>query len=551
MSFKKSLINTTTTENGDLTYISTNNNIVDLYYKLVRGISKTKVENILTDYLLYADNQNKYDDYAESVIELFSLLIHTRDIRGGKGEKNIFYWMVEIMNRLQDRFRSARHCIATLIAEPSLVTEFGSFRDINMLYLHLSDSTDTRLIDSLITYYVMNLRNDTTSIKDLSFAWKYAPRENHNTLKRLNRRLVRRLGMTKKEYRIAKSVVGSRLSIVEQKMCGKRFTEINFQGVPSKAMNNYRKAFSNSKGSPEYDRIEAAKKFVEYLENVNKGVANINSSTLYPHELVDKYISSLGWYNTNMGVPDDLIEEQWKALVNGLRESNITGASCVSMVDVSGSMNGNPMNVAIALGIALSELLDNPLDKTEGPFANMFISFDTIPQVINLRRGASLCEKVHTAIRSKWGMSTNFDAALRLILDKCIENKLSASEVPKKMFVFSDMQFDVAQKGASNKWTSRYARIKDEFYMAGMNAIGEPYDVPTIIYWNLRGDTNTVPDTFNTEGVVMLSGFSAKMLKHVFDDTINTLTPLGIVREIIFSERYDYVRDSVRNVINN
>ncbi|KAG8968353.1 hypothetical protein FRC05_001577 [Tulasnella sp. 425] len=77
-------------------------------------------------------------------------------------------------------------------------------------------------------------------------------------------------------------------------------------------------------------------------------------------------------------------------------------------------------------------------------------------------------------------------------------------EMIKKLFVFSDMQFDEASQG--DNWETNHEQI--------VRALGEAgYEVPEVAYWNLQGVSGAKPVTKDTPGVAILSGFSGNMLK--------------------------------------
>ncbi|KAG8976373.1 hypothetical protein FRB90_009199, partial [Tulasnella sp. 427] len=84
-------------------------------------------------------------------------------------------------------------------------------------------------------------------------------------------------------------------------------------------------------------------------------------------------------------------------------------------------------------------------------------------------------------------------------------HKVPKEEMVKRLFVFSDMQFDSACTD-NQKWETSHQQITEAFEKAG-------YDVPEIVYWNLQGVVGAKPVTKDTPGVAMLSGFSGNMLK--------------------------------------
>ena len=147
------------------------------------------------------------------------------------------------------------------------------------------------------------------------------------------------------------------------------------------------------------------------------------------------------------------------------------------MVDVSGSMSGIPMEVAIALGLIVCNVAD-PL------WQKKFLTFDTNPSWVDVSDCPDFKSMVAKTRGAYWGGSTNFSLAMDLILQVVIENSLSWDDIPK-MIVFSDMQFDRAIYGSSGSWDTTYEVIKNKWISAGYPA---PPDIifleSTIICWS-------------------------------------------------------------------
>ena len=108
----------------------------------------------------------------------------------------------------------------------------------------------------------------------------------------------------------------------------------------------------------------------------------------------------------------------------------------ISLVDVSGSMCGTPMEVAIALGLLVSEI-------ASPAYSNRCLTFSATPTWVEFRPSMSLDEKVTKMRHAPWGMNTNFEAAIEKIMEVAVEAKLSPEDIPD-LLVFSDMQFDQA-----------------------------------------------------------------------------------------------------------
>ena len=89
------------------------------------------------------------------------------------------------------------------------------------------------------------------------------------------------------------------------------------------------------------------------MSKVEKGEVEIKSTTLYPYDLVEKY---MGWGATDL---DRTVEAQWKALPNYVEGEN----NFMVMADVSGSMDGRPMATSVGLAIYFAERNHGPYKK--------------------------------------------------------------------------------------------------------------------------------------------------------------------------------------------
>merc|ERR1712036_27508 len=267
--------------------------------------------------------------------------------------------------------------------------------------------------------------------------------------------------------------------------------------------------------------------------------AKIKGKQCFPHELVRRVIG--GRHASTL--EDDLVNAQWAAMRRDVdAQIAATGAkrgALTALVDVSGSMSGTPMEVSIALGLLVSDLADEP-------FKHRVLTFESQPRWHKIPATSSPVEQIRNLQRAPWGGSTNFAAAMDLLLAACVEGNVDREDVPD-LIVFSDMQFDQAHEGP---WETHHERLKRTWAEKG-------YDLPSITYWNLRGDTQGgfMADA-KTPGVRLLSGFSPALLKLVLtgeeadEDEVETVdgvtkarpTPYQTMRRALDAPRYDAVR---------
>jgi hypothetical protein len=205
-------------------------------------------------------------------------------------------------------------------------------------------------------------------------------------------------------------------------------------------------------------------------------------------------------------------DAQWQKIQEGVLEvtekflghdvpNGLNFGKLLPLVDVSASMKGTPMEVAIALGILVSMTCDIA-------WRNRFITFETNPTWVDLSDCTTLFSKVKKTQRAPWSGSTNFEAAFEMILKVACDAKLNPDQIPD-LIVFSDMQFNSAGSFGETMFMLMTRRFSEE----GIKICGSPWPLPKIIFWNIAGDTRGYPVDANQPNVQMLSGFSPSLLK--------------------------------------
>jgi len=358
-------------------------------------------------------------------------------------------------------------------------------------------------------------------------------------------------------YRRRVAALNNNINTVEIAMCdttdGGSWAALNPAAIPARCLKRNRDAFFNvTKGprgadgnkprrSGKADRVACATKFEAHMNEAvltagTPDAVKVHGANLMPNEMVKVLM--------NESTVDMTIEAQWVDLRERLRALDQGGlSSFIAISDVSGSMSGIPMEVSIAMGILISELA--------GPaFKDQFITFDSNPTWHSLSGCTTLFDKVKSAMSARWGQSTNFHAAMRLVLEQCQEFNMSAEDVAQlKLAVFSDMQFDdsldegYARRGEPSGWDSKATAIASMWKDAGFLLPSGEAAVPRIVFWNLRGDTLDFPATADTPGVDMVSGYSAMGLKMFMEEGDLTSAPYEGYRKVLDNARYDAVRD--------
>ena len=190
------------------------------------------------------------------------------------------------------------------------------------------------------------------------------------------------------------------------------------------------------------------------------------------------------------------------------------------MIDTSGSMFGKPLQVAISLGMYLSE-------RNKSEFKDRFLTFSESPEFIKIQ-GDGVADRLRNIEQADWGMNTDFTKAYDLILQSAITYNVDEDSMPTMLLVLSDMQFDESQDGGVSK--VHFDDIKNKFYEIG-------YEMPKLVFWNLnsyRGNQSTM----NEDGVCMVSGVSPSIMKAIL--SCEDFNPINVMMEALEPIELDY-----------
>lgn len=289
---------------------------------------------------------------------------------------------------------------------------------------------------------------------------------------------------------------------------------VNYYRMPSRCRTIYGEMYRRH-DQERYDAyINLAKEKAESGERVTM----VAAGALLPHEITQKVSKSGGDLNDELGL-------QWLRMIQDVKDNGKL-PKALAICDVSGSMGSlgsprsmvgepstktQPIQVAVALSLLLSDI-------TDGLFSNQVITFSSCPELVQLPKATvdNLSSRVSFMAGMNWGYNTDFQAVFDVIFEKARKENLDADEMPSILFCFSDMEFDQAHEG---NWKTDLELVRAKYAKAG-------YEVPTIVFWNLRG-SDSKPASSEEPGVVMLSGFSAGILKAFLEFQLDNIpTPL-------------------------
>ncbi|KAL9410356.1 hypothetical protein AB3S75_044172 [Citrus x aurantiifolia] len=291
------------------------------------------------------------------------------------------------------------------------------------------------------------------------------------------------------------------LELPEVYIGANRWDSLPYNRVASVAMKLYKDKFL----------MHDPERFKKYLEDVKAGKAKIAAGALLPHEIIGSLDDPL----------DDgqVAELQWKRIVDDLMQKGKL-RNCMAICDVSGSMHGTPMEVSVALGVLVSEL-------SEEPWKGKLITFSENPE-LQVLKGDSLRSRTDFVMEMEWGMNTDFQKVFDLILQVAVNGNLKPEQMIKRLFVFSDMEFDQA---SANPWETDYQVIVNKYKEKGYGSV-----VPEIVFWNLR-DSRSTPVLGTQKGVALVSGFSKNMLT-LFLDNEGVINPEQVMEAAISGQEY-------------
>lgn len=466
------------TENGAVTNAGSLSDCVDLFAAI--GALRSAPEREIQKRFLRA--------YAEDPDIAMKILFFARDVSGGLGERRVFRICMEWL---------AKYHVESVEKNIRAIAEFGRWDDVVALLHTPCHTAAARVIAE-------QFEKDQAALLrggEVSLLGKWLPsanassRETVNTARQIARDI---LHLSERDYRKALTALRARIRIIENNLRQKDYT-FDYAQQPSRAMFKYRKAFQR--------RDE--KRYREYLNRVQRGEAQMHTGALYPYELVEAALKGDADAQT--------LNTAWDALPGYAAEEN-----ALAVVDTSGSMywgqsGSRPAAVALSLGMYFAE-------HAKGAFHNHFITFSEHPQLLEIR-GSSFCQRLEYLRSFNIIANTNIEAVFDLILDTAVKNSVPQEELPRRLYIISDMEFDSCAYGAR---ISNFKNAKRKFAEAG-------YALPEIVFWNVASRNRQQPVTVNDRGAALVSGCTPRLFEMVMD---GEFTPYTSMLRILRSERY-------------
>jgi uncharacterized protein DUF2828 len=464
---------TVRTENGAITHSTTTNAVLDFF-----ALAGAKRNDIAGAKQLFRAA------YAEDRQLAVRALFYLRDIRGGQGERTLFRELFKELRALDDD-------VADQVT--ALIPEYGRWDDL----IEVADPALTALtIEAQFRLDEANLRDG----KSVSLMAKWLPSENASSKKSKAqaREIATRLGLSSKEYRKRVVALRKHIGLLEQQMSENAWGEIDYSHVPSQAARKHTKAFKRH-DDWRYNR---------FLDSVLSGESKMNAGTTFTYEVVDAVRKG----------NDKAANAIWKSLPD-----YTNGSNALVVADTSGSMGSvdygsgtQPIDVSVSLALYFAE-------RNNGPFKDYFITFSQRPQLVKVT-GATLTDKLRNISTANWGMNTDIEKVFDLILTAAKNADANAEDIPKVLYIISDMEFDSVQGGRNE---TNYEAAKRKFAEAG-------FELPHVVFWNVASRNNNVPATVAANNVTLISGSSQGTFRYALQGK----TPEESMLDILNGERY-------------
>lgn len=497
------------TENGAIGYKTSGKELLDLNFAVGSMRNWSEVEIV----------KGFMKAYYESPLLAVKWLFYLRDIRGnGMGERRTFRvcfkWLVE--NHLEQVMNTVE-----------LIPEYGRYDDWMCLL-------DTKARDIVMVAIKKQLEEDLCNMeagKKISLLAKWLPSCNTSSAKTRAsaKNICKALGLKAGEYRKILSSLRAYLQIVEVKMTEKKWQEIDYSKLPSRANLIYGDAFLRN----DEERRR------EFLSKLIRGEVKINADTLFPSDIVNKYFRYENRWRSILDEKNDTLEGLWKALPDYVGDASST----LVVRDGSGSMQTTiggtrvtALDVSTALAIYFAE-------HCKDQYYNKFITFSSRPEMVDMSNATGLRDKLEICMAYSDCTNTDLKAVFDLILETAIEHNLQQGDLPNNILIVSDMEFDSMthqyysrnSKSFDNKTKTLLESISAEYQLHG-------YKMPRLIFWNVCSRTNTIPLQENEMGVTLVSGFNPAVYQMVLSDELD---PYKCLLQQINFERYDAIEKAL------
>lgn len=134
-------------------------------------------------------------------------------------------------------------------------------------------------------------------------------------------------------------------------------------------------------------------------------------------------------------------------------------------------------------------------------------------------------EKVRYCHQFNEVANTNIQRVFELILKTAVKNRVPQKDMPAKIFIISDMEFDYCTEDCSLTNFEYAQRLFEE----------HGYQLPEVMFWNVASRNQQQPVKINDQGVALVSGCNPRIFSML---KAGILSPYAFMMDVLGSERY-------------
>jgi len=487
------------------------NQIILFYFGLTRKTDKkdlihlsTLLDNLLSHLktkLYECDDTVEIDIYVSYFILLYKLIAYTRDIQGGKGERDLTYMMIDIWYK---HFPILSKNMLKIIPK-----HYGSWKDLK--YFCKYTKNEFHQIEDCIQIWNNQLEKDMYLSTSSSNVSKWIPREKSafgwlfekSALEWYLRTNIHPVNMNpiKKEYRQIVSLWNQTINPPQIQQTQGKWSQIVPENISVTTKSKQHDTFLNTNHlSKDKERIQCKWNFEKYyLQNQNQ---NQNTQTHLHSFHLGEYIKHPHLQN----------QKYWNNIKTDILQSR-KGEKIYMLPIVNISIqNREEYNNAIGIACMISEI---------SAIRDRILLYDQYTSWINTT-SLSLKEKIER-IREKTIIkgTSNILNAIELIQPE--PNIIS--------IIISDFSMEPLDL---------YRKIIEKF---------APNKCPKIVYWNIG---SKIP-FFSVEDInhepILVSGSSSSTLKYIYQNIEKMTDTYSYLHDLVNQERYKKVEDYFKKKI--
>jgi hypothetical protein len=507
---------------------------VSVYFDLTRKKNDIELIKFGEKFSLLLNHVNKLcEPQCECYLHLIKqLIIFTRNITEGKGERDLSYMMIYL---LYDIFPDDA---VSLFYE--IVPSHGSWRDIPGIceFIKRMSTSDHPLIEKAIIYANKQLHSDYNEIRKSDFesnthnqckisnVAKWIPREkskNNWLFERLSEQWTQtytpflytsaltkdintQISALRKSRRLYRKIfvrLSETMDLIESKMCRGAWTNIDPNQLNYCTRVKNIDAFVGKHHSNNIERMICKERFLQHstftmrkceTNRENFTVSKKKKPIVYPFRIGEFAKKASELDAVSDPIQYNIINSHWLAHLNSTK--NFVSSGCIPIIDISKHMQ-NTSSFYSAIGLSLwvaQQSSGRILFLCNQPYWKTIDKSDFISDI------KSIVKDMPPATRK------NIMGGFSLIINAIISSNMSPSQVERMKFVFfSDMDFS----------EELYSQIVSMFHNAGvLSSYKTPFPLPQLVYWNLSESSVDLPCKCDTKNVSFLSGDSSSSLYH-------------------------------------